>query len=77
MTVIPDTRADTRRLVREVATRVLSPRQLDVWRLHTAGRNHAQIALILNISERSSRTHLARATVKLLAALETELGPRG
>lgn len=79
MTTIPDTSADTRRLVRELAARTLTGRQLDVWRLRH-GANPLTIrhaALVLNVSERTIRTHEARALQKLLDALETELSPRG
>lgn len=81
MTTGIDTRESTRRLVHLLAERTLTPRQLDVWRLHSGGLSAARIAQVLStdtrpISERTVRTHLDRATRKMMAALETEL-PRG
>lgn len=63
----------TQQQVRELAAQVLPPRQLQAWRLHAGGCPTTRIAQILGISERTARTHLERATSRLLAALETEV----
>jgi DNA-binding CsgD family transcriptional regulator len=51
--------------IREAAERDLSPRQLDVLKLHLAGRSMRQIALALDIAPSTVTSHLWRAKQKL------------
>lgn len=59
--------------VREIAERELSPRQLEVVKLHLAGRTMRQIALALGIAPSTVTSHLWRAKQKLsMDLLESE-----
>lgn len=62
----------TEQQVRELAAQVLPPRQLQAWRLHAGGTPTTRIAQILEVSERTARTHIDRANARLLAALQDQ-----
>lgn len=47
--------------LRKLAERVLTPKQLQVFRLHAAGYSSRRIARILGISRWTVRDHLTRA----------------
>ena len=50
---------------RSLAEQELSPRQLEIVKLHLAGRSMRQIALALGISPSTVTSHLWRAKQKL------------
>lgn len=56
--------------VREVAERVLTRKQLDVFKLSCAGAGTARIAIMLDISPSTARAHLRRAEQKVKIELE-------
>ncbi len=51
--------------VREIAEQELSPRQLQILKLHLGGRSTRQIALGLNLSPSTVSTHMFRIRQKL------------
>jgi DNA-binding CsgD family transcriptional regulator len=51
--------------VRETAERVLTRKQLDVFKLWCAGAGTARIGIMLDVSEATARTHLRRARQKI------------
>lgn len=55
---------------RLLAENTLTRKQLDVYKLHLAGCGTRRIALMLDISQSTARTHLARAHQKLAIALD-------
>lgn len=62
----------TEHQVRELAARVLPPRQLQAWRLHAGGCGYERIGKILGISKTGARYLVQTATRNLLAALDTK-----
>jgi DNA-binding CsgD family transcriptional regulator len=50
---------------RQTAERVLTRKQLDVFKLWMSGVGTARIAIMLDVSQSTARTHLARAMQKL------------
>ena len=50
---------------REIAERVLTRKQLDVFKLWCAGYGTARIAVILDVAEPTARGHLRRAIQKI------------
>ena len=50
---------------REIAERVLTRKQLDVFKLWCAGAGTARIAIMLDVAEATARAHLRRAHQKL------------
>lgn len=59
--------------IREVAERVLTPRQLDVFILWCAGAGTARIGIMLDISEPVARRTLSRARQKIRIAMDREV----
>lgn len=59
--------------VAAAAHRVLTPRQIDVFRLWCAGAGTARIGLMLDMSESTARTHLRRARQKVKLELERKV----
>ncbi len=53
-----------------VAREVLTPRQLEVWRLYTRGLSQRDIALALRIDRATVRHHLEAATRRISADTE-------
>lgn len=58
--------------VREAAERVLTRKQLDVFKLSCAGAGSARIGIMLDIAEATARAHLKRARQKIKLELERE-----
>lgn len=56
--------------VREAAERVLTEKQLHVYKLKANGVNERDIALICKVSRRTVRDHLSEADVKIHRELE-------
>jgi DNA-binding CsgD family transcriptional regulator len=56
--------------IRDVAERELSPRQLEVLRLHSADWSIRRIARALDIAPSTVQGHLQRARQKITLALE-------
>lgn len=54
--------------VREVANRVLTGKQLDVWVLMLAGCSQRRSALMLGLSRSTVRSHLEEAHMRLISA---------
>ena len=54
---------DTR--IQTIAHRELTPKQLDVFKLHLAGCGHKRVALMLNIGTPTARSHLDAANQRL------------
>lgn len=53
--------------IQAVAERVLTRKQLDVWKLMLAGNSQYRISIMLLVTRRTVRTHLHDGHVKLLA----------
>jgi DNA-binding CsgD family transcriptional regulator len=51
--------------VRSTAERVLTRKQLDVFKLWCAGTGTARIAIMLDVAEPTARAHLRRALQKI------------
>jgi DNA-binding CsgD family transcriptional regulator len=56
--------------VRAVAERVLTRKQLDVFKLWMAGAGTARIAIMLDVSQSTARVHLRRAQQKVKIEME-------
>jgi DNA-binding CsgD family transcriptional regulator len=59
--------------VREAAERVLTRKQLDVFKLWCSGYGTARIATMFDISEPVARRHLDRARQKIKLEMEREV----
>jgi DNA-binding CsgD family transcriptional regulator len=58
--------------VREIAEGILTRKQLDVFKLWCAGAGVKRIAIMLDVSPSTARTHLARAQQKIDIARRKE-----
>jgi DNA-binding CsgD family transcriptional regulator len=58
--------------MRQVAERILTRKQLDVFKLSCAGAGSARIAIMLDIAESTARSHLRRAHQKIKLEMERE-----
>lgn len=59
----------------ELAHKVCTPREYDIWRLHQAGMTTRTISLALNLSRWTVRDHIANAQRKITAAQTKETTP--
>lgn len=58
--------------IQRTATEALTPKQLDVLKLHLAGCGTRRIATMLSISEPTAREHLRLAKLRLSQSLEDQ-----
>lgn len=56
--------------VRDTATRVCTPKELDAWKLSLGGAGYRRIGLALGISRDAARARLDNAHRKIAAALD-------
>ena len=59
--------------IRETAERILTRKQLDVFKLWCAGAGTARIAIMLDVAEPTARRHLKRAQQKIKIEMEREV----